>query len=329
MCNPLQSVIIPTYHRKGMLAEAVKQSQKSLEVIIVDDCSTDGTEEFVKNITDSRVRYFRNEKNSGPEFSRSFGLRHAQGKYITFIDDDDYYTDYDFFSKAIKIFEEHDSENAPLAFVCANAEIFTIETGKTSTEYNIGTPGRVSCVDYILNRNKPLSIFPAVFKAEILRKAGLDNMRIFDAEIYREAVMLADSYFMSDYIGVYRVHKESVTLGYAKKSKNDALYYSRVSDKIRQTKLTAENLYPHIGKNAADKWYISNLCVLTIFFAKARPYFKDMLKTTLCQLKVSGFMPRLWIILIPFNIRMMFSKINILRKVFRYIKYLGKVPEDN
>ena len=332
MNNPLQTVIIPTYNRKEMLAEAVNsvlnQSQKSLEVLIIDDCSNDGTGEFVKNINDSRVHYFRNEKNSGPEFNRSYGLRQSRGKYITFLDDDDYYTDYDFFSKAIKIFEEHDSENAPLSFVSANAEILYIETGKKSNKYNIGTPGRVKGVDYILNRTKPLSTFPTVFKAEILHRADLDNMRIFDVEIYRESVTLADSYFMSDYIGVYRIHKESVTLGYAEKSKNDALYYSRVSDKIRQTKLTAENLYPYIGKKAADKWYISNLCILTIFFARARPYFKDIFKTTLCQLKVSGFMPHLWVRLIPYNIRIMLSKINLLRKVFRFIKYRGKIPED-
>ncbi|MBQ7578465.1 MAG: glycosyltransferase family 2 protein [Synergistaceae bacterium] len=333
MDSPLQSVIIPTYNRKEMLAEALdsvlKQSQKSLEVIIVDDCSTDGTDEFVKTITDTRVRYFRNEKNSGPEINRSLGLRNARGKYITFLDDDDYYTDYDFFAKAVKIFEEHDSENAPLSFVCANVEMFTIETGRTNTEHNIGAPGRVNGLDYILKRNKPLSTFPTVFKAEILRKAGLENMRIFDVEIYREAVIIADSYFMSDYVGVYRVHKESISLGYSIKSQNDELYYSRVTDKIKQLKLTVNKLYDHIGKKAADKWYIFELCTLTTYFAKARPYFKDILKTTSCQLKVSGFMPYVWLILILYNIRTIISKITPLRKIYRFIKYRGKVPEDN
>ena len=190
--NPLQSVIIPTYNRKNMLAEAVdsvlRQSQRNLEVLIIDDCSTDGTEEFVRSIQDSRVKYFRNETNSGPEFSRNFGLKQARGKYINFLDDDDYYTDYDFFTKAIKIFEEHDSDSEPLAFVCANAKMLIAETGEIKANHNIGRPGRVRGLDFILKDKeyiKPLSTFPTVFKTQILKEAGLDELAIFDAHSYR------------------------------------------------------------------------------------------------------------------------------------------------
>ena len=332
MNNPLQTVIIPTYNRKEMLAEALdsvlNQSQKSLEVLIIDDCSNDGTNEFVKNINDSRVHYFRNEKNSGPEFNRSYGLRQSRGKYITFLDDDDYYTDYDFFSKAIKIFEEHDSENAPLSFVCANAEILYIETGKKSNKYNIGTPGRVKGVDYILNCTKPLSTFPTVFKAEILHRAGLDNNGIFDTLTYREVVLFGDTYFMSDYIGVYRIHKKSLTLGYLNNSKARTRFFAIVNEEARRLNILVNNLYGRIDKKILDNWY--EIAVFTELnqYAISIKSIKDIIKEMACFMKHSGFRPRLWAALIKWSIRTSLSKITLLRKVFRFIKYRGKIPED-
>ena len=132
--NPLQSVIIPTYNRKEVLADAIdsvlNQHNINLEIIIVDDCSTDGTEEYVKSLTDKRIRYFRNEKNSRPDYSRMIGFRNSRGKYVTFLDDDDYYTDYDFFSKAVKIFEDHESEKPDLTMVCANVNILDTRNGE-------------------------------------------------------------------------------------------------------------------------------------------------------------------------------------------------------
>lgn len=153
-----------------MLAQALdsvlNQSVKNLEVIVIDDCSSDGTEDFMKTLTDERVKYFRNEKNNGPEPNRNFALNNSHGKYIVFLDDDDYYTDYDFFSKALKIFEEHNNETPELSFVCANAQTLDLKTGELENSY-IGKPGRVKGLDFILKNKeyrKPTSLFPTVFK---------------------------------------------------------------------------------------------------------------------------------------------------------------------
>lgn len=95
--NPLVTVYIPTYNRVELLKRAVdsvlNQTYTNLEVIIVDDCSTDGTHQFLKEIKqhDSRVRYFLKEKNSGACVSRNIAIENAIGEYITGLDDDDYY----------------------------------------------------------------------------------------------------------------------------------------------------------------------------------------------------------------------------------------------
>lgn len=90
---PLVSVVIPTYNRIHTLPASVdsvlKQSYKNLELIIMDDGSTDGTEEYVKGITDARVRYRKADKNMGPSAARNRGAELAQGEYLAFQDSDD------------------------------------------------------------------------------------------------------------------------------------------------------------------------------------------------------------------------------------------------
>lgn len=87
------SIVIPTYNRAELLKEAVKSLQNqtygNIEIIIVDDCSVDGTEETVKSIGDSRITYLKHEVNKGGGEARNTGIRHASGEYIGFLDSDD------------------------------------------------------------------------------------------------------------------------------------------------------------------------------------------------------------------------------------------------
>ena len=298
--SPVQSVIIPTYNRKEFLADAIKsvlsQTQNSLEVIVVDDCSADGTGDFVKSLTDERIRYFRNEQNSGQEVSRMNGLRQARGKYITLLDDDDYYTDYEFFSKTVKIFEEHEADEVPIVMVCANAKILNIQTHQAGFS-DIGRAGRVKGLDYVLGRgcSKPPSTFPAVFRADVLRQAGLEDKMIFDTMTYIEAALEGDAWFIADVIGVYRVHGESSSLGYKKHYAREERRYKIIIDNMRRWKHVAEIVRIRTDKNTADALYINTMSGLIGYYAVARPEITHKLKTLQCVLKVSGFMPKLWI----------------------------------
>ena len=90
----LVSIIMPSYNTASFIAESIKsvldQSYKDWELIIVDDCSTDDTDEVVKPyLSDERVKYLKNEKNSGAAVSRNRALRAAKGNWIAFLDSDD------------------------------------------------------------------------------------------------------------------------------------------------------------------------------------------------------------------------------------------------
>jgi glycosyltransferase involved in cell wall biosynthesis len=93
---PLVSVIIPTFNRKDLLLRAVRsvvqQSYRPLEVVVVDDCSTDGTvEALAEQDFTIPVRILRLPINLGPAGARNKGILAAVGKYIAFLDSDDHW----------------------------------------------------------------------------------------------------------------------------------------------------------------------------------------------------------------------------------------------
>lgn len=92
--SPKVSVITATHNRKDLLKEAIEsvlsQSILDFEYIIVDDGSTDGTEELVSSFNDERIVYLRNEENPARTHCRplNIGLKHSKGKYVAYLDDD-------------------------------------------------------------------------------------------------------------------------------------------------------------------------------------------------------------------------------------------------
>jgi glycosyltransferase involved in cell wall biosynthesis len=93
--EPTFSVVIPTYDRAHLLPRAIEsvlnQTFEDFELIVVDDGSTDDTREVVASFTDERIVYVRREETGGAAAARNTGIRHAKGKYVSFLDDDDEY----------------------------------------------------------------------------------------------------------------------------------------------------------------------------------------------------------------------------------------------
>ena len=92
--SELVSIIMPSFNTAKYIEESINsvlaQTYTNWELIIVDDCSTDNTDEIVQPfLSDDRIKYFKNEKNSGAAVSRNRALREAKGKWIAFLDSDD------------------------------------------------------------------------------------------------------------------------------------------------------------------------------------------------------------------------------------------------
>ncbi|MFN5032412.1 MAG: glycosyltransferase [Flavobacteriia bacterium] len=116
------SIILPTYNRAHRINRAIEsileQRYSAWELIIVDDASTDNTEELIQPyLSDSRIRYIKNEINQERCVSRNIGIEAAKGDYICFLDSDDYHLphhleSFDNFLKA---------NNFPKAFLFSNS----------------------------------------------------------------------------------------------------------------------------------------------------------------------------------------------------------------
>lgn len=93
MVDGLVSIIMPSWNTGKFIEESIKsvlnQTYKNWELIIVDDCSTDNTDEIVASFNDERIRFFMNDKNSGAALTRNRAILEAKGEWIAFLDSDD------------------------------------------------------------------------------------------------------------------------------------------------------------------------------------------------------------------------------------------------
>lgn len=110
--NDLVSIIMPSYNTgkfiRATIESVLAQTYSNWELILVDDCSTDDTDDIVKAyLSDQRIRYIKNETNSGAAVSRNRALREAKGKWIAFLDSDDLWESTKL-EKQIAFMENHD-----------------------------------------------------------------------------------------------------------------------------------------------------------------------------------------------------------------------------
>ena len=146
----LVSIIIPSYNRRKYLEEAIesvlKQTYENKEIIIVDDCSKDGTEEYIteKYRNNTRIKFYKNKENSGAGVSRKNGYDKSKGNYIIFMDDDDYYTNDDFIERAIEILKLKEN----ISIVSSSSMIEYVNEGRM-IESIMNIEGEISNVEYL------------------------------------------------------------------------------------------------------------------------------------------------------------------------------------
>ncbi|MBI2645459.1 MAG: glycosyltransferase [Deltaproteobacteria bacterium] len=119
MLNDLVSVIIPTFNHAQYITKAIdsilKQNYENIEIIIVDDASTDNTSQLIQSLPNPRLRYIKHEANQGISHARNTGLSHANGNFIAFLDSDDWWLPHKL-HKQVTIAEEYPEAD----FICSN-----------------------------------------------------------------------------------------------------------------------------------------------------------------------------------------------------------------
>lgn len=213
----LITVITPTHNRLDMLTRAVDsvlmQTHKAVQMIVVDDASTDATPAaFPERYRDEpRVEYIRNETSLGPGGARQAGYLRARGETIIYLDDDDFYLEPRFFEKALAAHRA----NPTCALVCANAIVYNVTDGLARYK-ELNFRGFIEkekyFIGFIKTYAKPYSSFPTMFRKSALEKAGFHNMTMMnDMSIYLRALCYGDAYALPDIIGVYIQHKSNIS----------------------------------------------------------------------------------------------------------------------
>jgi glycosyltransferase involved in cell wall biosynthesis len=108
--DPLVSIVLPVYNGERYLMESIRscldQAYHRIELIVVDDCSTDSTPAILDGLDDDRVRRLRNETNLGLARTLNVGFRESTGDYLTWTSDDNLYTGRAL-SQMVSYLEEH------------------------------------------------------------------------------------------------------------------------------------------------------------------------------------------------------------------------------
>ena len=123
----LVSVIIPLYNSghliKNTINSVLSQTYENIEILVVDDCSTDDSYKIVEEMSkeDSRIKLFQNPENSGAAVSRNRGLSESSGRYIAYIDADDLW-DKEKLEKQIKFLNDN-----KIGFSCCSYRVINEE----------------------------------------------------------------------------------------------------------------------------------------------------------------------------------------------------------
>lgn len=164
--NKKVSVIIPCYNQGQYVKEAIEsalvQTYKNLEIIVVDDASSDNSRELIENYTNQNenIKFIKNSKNQGASYSRNIAIENACGEYILPLDADDKIHP-SYVEKAVKILEE----NHKIGIVYCDAELFGAQEGKWMLqEYNKDSFIFANCI-----------FCSALFRKEVWEKAGKYN----------------------------------------------------------------------------------------------------------------------------------------------------------
>lgn len=157
---------------KKCISSIINQSDKNIEIIFVDDGSTDGTRKIVQDMfkNDNRCKYIF-QKNMGANVARVTGFNNANGKYITFIDGDDW-IDEDLAKETREYFN-----NGEYDFICYNF-YFYFEDGKKiiNTKFKDKIYNYDEYLKDILQSKTPHYIWNKVYKYEFLKKINFDKI---------------------------------------------------------------------------------------------------------------------------------------------------------
>lgn len=266
------SVIVPVYNTakylRRCLDSLVMQTLKDIEIIVIEDKSKDNANEILKEYEEKyedKIKVFHNKTNKGIGYNRNFGIKKATGKYISFIDSDDWTNE----TMYEKMYEKAIKDNLDLV-VCKFHKMLEKDDDLIEIEPDFKIPyfKNTSLKD---NPNLLLDINLAPWN-KLYKKELLDDIRFPEDLKYEDAIVVVKALARAKKIGIvdeklnyYLVRSKSETTSMDK----------RVFDILTITKEIIEELKSHDYYNDIKK-YVEAMTIRNLFrYTIQQKYQKD------------------------------------------------------
>jgi glycosyltransferase involved in cell wall biosynthesis len=260
----LVSFLIPTYNRANLLPQCIEsilsQTYKNIEIIVIDDASTDGTEDVINSKFKGRVKYYKNNVNRGVAYSRNLGLSYANGKYIGLLDSDDLLCESDCVEIALKVLDS----NPEIGVFTCDAYCIDLKGNKiyektffqtTIDHRNIKLSSGIKDFDYVFCHG--VHSCGAIFRKDITKEIGFlntDYKITWDEDFFLR--IAADSRFKIYYhnapLAGYRIHNNSFS------SNLSELYREKIKARysiIESNRHLKARLGKKFNRRIADQYY--------------------------------------------------------------------------
>jgi len=221
------SVVIPTYNRgsviDGAIQSVLNQTHTDFELLVVDDASTDDTEQVLRSQSDPRIQYIWLEENQGANTARNIGVEEASGEFIAFLDSDDIFTPEKLEVCVTELEKQEDScagvfHSMQFKHNGEVADIYTVDAGAVTQEDLFG--------------GNPIGGFSdVVFRASIFDKVGSLDEELPAYQDYEFFLRVLENHTMYGIPDVLSTKRDSIPRGDA----------SRISDQL-DTKVEAQKL---------------------------------------------------------------------------------------
>ena len=263
--SPLVSIIVPIYNVEqylpACLDSLVNQTLQDIEIICVNDGSTDNSASVVRDYMqqDARIRLIEQD-NQGLSAARNAGIRNANGKYLQFLDADDILLP----DKLTKQVQELEQTNADVC-VCHHAMFTNTPTNIwdnkfSNAAYDLTKKGFV----YNWGRTFVIAIHSGLFRTDFMRENHLffdEHVRALEDWLFWTALAYRQATFweLPDKLALYRVHESSMTKDKRHMQRNHVLAFIRMYellpelDKAEFVQYGTDNLIQFFANSNRDK----------------------------------------------------------------------------
>lgn len=242
--NDLITVIINVYNGEEYIERcincAINQTYKNIEILVVNDASTDNTINIIKKFNDKRIRLINNKKNLGLSLSRNVGIDNAKGKYLYFVDVDDFILE-DTIEYLYRLIKKHNV----LLSTCECKQIRKTKYTLKNTKEKVSVLSGKNLLDKVLlSKNRHISTWNKLYDKSIFDNLRFEARPANDVALTYKIALNLDKYVYSNQVK-YICYRHNDSIMGTKKPKWCIDLYDAAIERYNYIK----NIYPKYLKN--------------------------------------------------------------------------------